>query len=202
MSAPRFLHCEFPLGRPLGKPRDQEFQTDVLRRAFALLARTDVPVIVDHPEVIEDESDTAAACILPPHHDPDLHPAVNEALGLRPAYNRQLAASSGRTALGRVTTADSIDVTLTKFVAIAAGSSLSDVDLDADSVRAASQDIRAYFEEAALALSDHVPAARQVETWLYTQTQTGQLIKAAASALEAAGEDKSTWFYMLPLTQA
>ena len=25
IKAPRFLHCEFPLGRPLGKPGDAEF---------------------------------------------------------------------------------------------------------------------------------------------------------------------------------
>ena len=52
-------------------------QTDAIRRAFALLDRTDVPVIEDHPEV-------------------------------RPAYNRQLAAAGGRTAMGRVGGPDQI----------------------------------------------------------------------------------------------
>ena len=37
VSPPRALHCEFPLGRPLGRPNDPEFQHDVLARAFALL---------------------------------------------------------------------------------------------------------------------------------------------------------------------
>ncbi len=40
--APRMLHCQFPLGRPLGRPNDPAFQHDVLRRALALLDRTDV----------------------------------------------------------------------------------------------------------------------------------------------------------------
>ena len=34
---PRILHCEFPLGRPLGRPNDPTFQRDVLTRAFDLL---------------------------------------------------------------------------------------------------------------------------------------------------------------------
>jgi hypothetical protein len=202
ISAPRFLHCEFPLGRPLGKPDDPEFQTAVLRRAFALLQRTDVPVLVDHPDVIEDESGTPATCTLPPRHDPTLHPAVDEAMGLRPAYNRTLTSSAGRTAVGRIATPDTIPELVAKFVELAAGATLSDVGLDADSVRAAGQDIRAYYEEAGLALSDHVPAARQIETWLYTETQTGQVIKAASNKLKEAGIDRSTWFYLLPSSQA
>ena len=34
---PRGLWCDFPLGRPLGKPGDPEFQHRVLDVAFALL---------------------------------------------------------------------------------------------------------------------------------------------------------------------
>ena len=200
--APRFLHCEFPLGRPLGRPGDPEFQTDVIGRAFALLPRTDVPVLVDHPEVIGEESDDAASCPLPPRHDPALHPAVDEVLGLRPAYERAVAASGGRTALGRVTDADGVAELVGRYVAIAEGAGLVDVDLDADTARAGGQDVRAYYEEAAAALSDHVPAARRIETWFYTRTETGAVIRAAARALKDAGEDRNTWYYMLPGTQA
>ncbi len=199
---PRFLNVEFPLGRPLGKPGDVAFQTDVLRRAFALLERTDVPVLVDHPEVIEDETGVVASCALPPRHDPNLHPAVDEAQALRPAYNRQLEAAGGRTAVGRLVDPDGIGDLILKLAAIADGASMEDVDFDASSVRAAGQDVRAYYEEAGLGLSDHVPAARQIETWFYTQTQTGPIIRAASKALADAGVDRSTWYYMLPGTQA
>ena len=119
IKAPRFLHCEFPLGRPLGKPRDAEFQTDVIRRAFALLERSDVPVIEDHPQVIEDEAEQAAACTLPPRHNPDLHPAVDEAQALRPAYNRTVEAADGRTAVGRVAGPDEIGDLVQRFVTLA-----------------------------------------------------------------------------------
>ena len=201
IKAPRFLHCEFPLGRPLGRPGDAAFQTDVLRRAFSLLERTDVPVIEDHPVVIEDEADTAAACTLPPRHDPALHPAVDEALGLRPAYNRALSAAAGRTAVGRVAGADGIGDLVARFVTLAETADLEAAGFDADTVRSAAQDLRAYFEEAGLALADHVPAARQLETWFYRHTRTGELVRAAATALEAAGVDRNVWYYLLPGNQ-
>ncbi len=201
IKAPRFLHCEFPLGRPLGKPADAEFQLGVLRRAFSLLDRIDVPVIEDHPDVIDDDSGEAAACTLPPRHDPSLHPAVDEATGLIPAYSRQVASADGRTAFGRIATIETLGDHIMKLVSVAEGATLADVRLDADGVRALGQDLRAFYEEAGLAIADHVPAARQIETWFYTQTQTGPIIAAAARALQEAGEDRNTWYYLLPGSQ-
>lgn len=202
VKAPRFLHCEFPLGRPLGKPNDPAFQTDVLRRAFALLERTDVPVIVDHPEVIEDESETPATCMIPPRHDPDLHPAVDEARALLPAYRRQLEASGGRTAVGRLGPPEQIGDLVEKFVELAGGASLADVGFDDNAVRAAGQDVRAYYEEAALALAEHVPASRQIESWFYHHTQTGDVIRAAVVQMKDAGVERNTWYYTMPAHQA
>lgn len=202
IKAPRFLHCEFPLGRPLGKPNDVEFQTDVIREAFKLLSRDDVPVLEDYSVVIEDQTESPLACTLPPRHNPDLHPAVDEALALRPAYNRAVEAAGGRTAFGRSGSLEVLGELIEKLVKVADGASLADAGFDADSVRAAGQDVRAYYEEAGLALSDHVPAARQLESWFYTDTETGPIIRAASKALEAAGEDRNTWYYMLPGTQA
>ncbi len=87
VAPPRALHCEFPLGRPLGRPADPEFQHDVLARAFALLDAESGPVLVDHPDVIEAD-EQPVSCALPPRYDPDLPPAVDEAprapQGVRP----------------------------------------------------------------------------------------------------------------------
>lgn len=201
VKAPRFLHCEFPLGRPLGKPQDAAFQTDVMRRAFDLLKRTDVPVLENYPEVIEDEAEEAATCTLPPRLNPSLHAAVDEALGLRPAYNRQLASANGRTAMGRVGRADDIADLVSRMVSLSEGATLESVGFDANSVRGASQDIRAYYEEAALAMAEHVPAARQIETWIYQHTETGRAIRAAVTALKDSGVDHGTWYYLLPGNQ-
>jgi hypothetical protein len=41
---PRALFVPFPLGYPLGRPHDAGLQTRIMRAAFALLERNDVPV--------------------------------------------------------------------------------------------------------------------------------------------------------------
>src|SRR3954452_13444796 len=68
---PRGLWCDFPLGRPIGRPGDGEFQERVLRHAFGLLDATG-PVFEVFPEAITDDGDEVVACVLPPRHDPDL----------------------------------------------------------------------------------------------------------------------------------
>ena len=87
LKAPRALFGNFPLGRPLGKPNDPEFQHGVLSQAFATLDETSGPVLVDHPEVIETETE-AMSCAMPPRFDPDLHPAIDEINGIRRAWDR------------------------------------------------------------------------------------------------------------------
>lgn len=42
---PRALFVPFPMGYPLGAPNDAALQHRVIRAAFALLSRTDVPVL-------------------------------------------------------------------------------------------------------------------------------------------------------------
>ena len=42
---PRALFVPYPLGYPLGAPNDQALQTRIMLAAFALLARTDCPVL-------------------------------------------------------------------------------------------------------------------------------------------------------------
>ena len=49
---PRALWLDFPMGRPLGKPNDPEYQKKVIRSAFALFDRSTGPVLEDFSEVI------------------------------------------------------------------------------------------------------------------------------------------------------
>lgn len=197
---PRMLHCQFPLGRPLGRPGDPAFQRDVLERAFALLSRDDVPVLVDHPTVIDDESGDPVSCPLPPRHDPDAPPWLDEARGLRAAYERSLAAH-GRTLVGRVTDADGIGEVLTVLARIADGASPDEVGWDAATILAATQDVRAYYEEAALSLVG-VGGARRIESWFYDHTEAGALMRRLQEALREAGADRNLWYYVLPATQS
>ena len=194
---PRALHCEFPLGRPLGKPLDPEFQHDVLRRAFALLDEPAGPVLVDHPEVIEAD-DQPLACSLPPRYDPDVPACVDEARGLRKAYDRALA-SRGVTSVGRAVSADQVPEALAVLQRIADGEDWTTAGIPGGNTIAVCHDIRTYYEEAALELVDGpLPGGRAMEDWFFDQTAAGRTMLAARVAIRDAGAKMPIWFYMVP----
>ncbi len=63
MQPPRALWVSFPLGRPLGKPGDPEFQMDVIHAALDLLTREEGPVLEDYPhDAPPVTEEIAAAC--------------------------------------------------------------------------------------------------------------------------------------------
>lgn len=197
---PRMLHVEFPLGRPLGRPGDPAFQHRVLDAAFALLARTDVPVLVDHPEVIVDESDAPLACTLPPRHDPSLHPAVDELIGLRPAWRRRFEAT-GHTGVVRFGGADGLPAMVEALVRIEQGAPWQDSGLGAPELGQLAVELRTFYEEVALELAGHTPAARQSESWLYRETEMGLLLRRVQAALKAAEAPRDAWFRFVPTGQ-
>lgn len=193
---PRALHCEFPLGRPLGRPRDPAFQRNVLDAAFALLARSEGPVLEDFHEQIEDEADTPVACTVPPRTSTGHHAAAEEALAYRPAYERRLA-RSGRTLVGRVIGPEDVPEAVEQFVTLAEARRWEPRLLPGTPAEVA-MDVRAYYEEAALELSATVPAARSVEAWFFRETLTGRLLLAVQSALQAQGEPRDVWLGVAP----
>jgi hypothetical protein len=194
---PRALHCEFPLGRPLGRPNDAEFQHDVLARAFALLEAESGPVLVDHPEVIVAD-EQPASCSLPPRFDPDLPPAVDEARGIRKAYERSLA-RRGVTAVGRVVDADGVPDALALLDRIAKGEDWASVGIPGGVPIAVCHDIRTYYEEAALELVEGpLPGGRALEDWFFERTEAGATMLAARTAMREAGAKFPIWFYMTP----
>ena len=197
MAAPRVLHGEFPLGRPLGKPADPAFQHDVLRRAFALLDHDEGPVLESHPVEIEESTD-ALTCQLPPAYDPDAHPAVEEARGIRKAWER-MRDRRGVTSVGRVIDADGVPGALEVLQQLADGAGLKEVELPGQNTIAVVHDIRTYYEEAALELADGPPpGGRAAEAWFYEQTEAGKVVMAARGALSAAEVPFPIWYYMAP----
>jgi D-proline reductase (dithiol) PrdB len=196
---PRALHCEFPLGRPLGRPGDPEFQRHVLSAAFALLERPAGPVLEDFPETITDEADTPLTCPLPPRYDPSLPAAVDEARALRPAWERAREASGG-TQVGRVVDPDGIPEAVAAFVLVAEGVPWREAGLPGDPA-AVAMDIRTYYEEAAVALADHVPAARAAESWLYRTTSAGAVLKAAMGRMAQDDPPYERIVYLVPISQ-
>lgn len=197
MSPPRALYCEFPLGRPLGKPNDTGFQRDVIERGLRLLDATE-PIIETHPEVIEAD-ETPMACALPPRHDPTAPPAVDEARGLRAAYDRAVAKANGVTDVGRALTADEIPAALAVLHQWAEGADHTEVPLPGKNTVAVCHDIRAYYEEAGLELVDGpTPGGRSAEAWFHDTTEAGRTVMAARAALQQQGAPFPYWFYMAP----
>jgi hypothetical protein len=197
VAPPRALHCEFPLGRPLGHPGDADFQHDVLARAFALLDAESGPVLVDHPDVIEVD-DQAVSCLLPPRFDPDLAPSVDEAQGLRRAYDRGVT-RRGVTSVGRAVDADGVPDALRVLDAIANGDDWATAGIPGGNTIAVCHDIRTYYEEASLELVDGpLPGGRALEDWFFDQTEAGATVLAARAAIRDSGAKFPIWFYMTP----
>ena len=197
---PRALHCEFPLGRPLGRPGDPEFQHDVLARAFALLDEPAGPVLVDHPMVIASDAEQVS-CALPPRFDAGLAPAVDEARGIRRSYDRVLG-RRGVSSVGRVIDADAVPAAVAVLVAIADGADWRTVELPGGNTTALCYDIRSYYEEAALNLvTGTLPGPRALEDWFFERTETGRIVLAARDAIRASGAKMPVWFNMVPATR-
>ncbi|MEM7340276.1 MAG: hypothetical protein AAF467_16585 [Actinomycetota bacterium] len=197
MGPPRALYCEFPLGRPLGKPADAAFQHEVLSRAFALLDAPAGPVLDDHPVVIEAD-EVPMTCSLPPRFDPNLHPAVDEANGLRKAYDRTRQ-RRGITGVGRSIDADGVADALRILADIADGANWKGAGIPGKNTTALCHDIRTYYEEAAIELVDGPPpAGRAIEAWYFEETEAGRLVLAARQAIKDQEAPFPVWFYMVP----
>jgi len=197
MHPPRALYCEFPLGRPLGKPADAEFQNDVLRRAFDLLERESGPVFEVHPEVIEAD-ETPMSCSLPPRFDPNLPASVDEANGIRKAYDRARE-RRGVTSVGRSIDADGVPGALQILEDIIAGTPWKEAGIPGSNTTALCHDIRTYYEEASLELVDGPPAGgRATEAWFFESTEAGRTVLAARAAIKEQEAPFPVWFYMTP----
>ena len=197
VAPPRALFAEFPLGRPLGKPGDADFQHDVLARAFALLEADEGPVLDSYPEVIEAD-EQPLSCSIPPSFDPELVASVAEARGLRRAFERAVE-GRGVTSFGRVMDVDGIESALAVFEDIISGTHWKEAGIPGSNTIAAVADIRAYYEEAALELADNPTASgRATEAWFFERTEAGKTILGARDAIRSQEAPLPVWFYMTP----
>lgn len=123
---------------------------------------------------------------LPPQHDADAHPAIDEASGLRPAYDRAVERYGNRMETGRVVDADHVTDAIEAFVRVEQGTSWKEAGIPGIPARV-SQDVRGYYETAALGPSDHVPAAWAGTRWFLDRTETGKVVLGAREAMRDAG---------------
>jgi hypothetical protein len=194
MRPPRALFCDFPMGRPLGRPQDAAFQQAVLEHAFRLLDATE-PVLADFPEVVADDGAEALACTIPPRADDGLSPAVGEARGLRAAFDR--ASGCGiASAIDPVLVEDA----LAAFERVSAGTPWRDAGFPTRPQRCTLA-IRGYYEQAAVGLHQSAGGARAAETWFVDQTIAGATIKSALATMRASGEPGNEWGILLSTLQ-
>ena len=194
---PRGLWCDFPLGRPLGVPGDAQFQHRVLSHAFSLLDARE-PVFDVYPEVVDQAESTSLSCPLPPRNNTDLHPALDEVRGLRPAYDRAVEKYGDRAGASRVVSVDEIEEAVGAFIRIAAGTEWKAAGVPGIPARVA-QDIRGYYEVAALGLSDHIPAAWAGANWFLDKTESGRILLEARTVMQKSGVKQPLWFYLTPM---
>lgn len=177
MRPPRALWVTFELGRPLGVPDDPPLQRRVVKAALDLLARTDGPLIADYPEHVPEVTDFSGwACPI------NLAPATIESLAaeidrLVPWYDRS------RERLGRTT------VGLSGLDMQAAGAlvtrALDGALPPAQTLKEATDDLRAYYLEAAAAFLDPGSPKSRKE-WLWSETKLGQSLLALQPRLAAS----------------
>ncbi len=197
MQVPRALHTRFPVGLSLGKPKDPEFQRQVLQSAFGLLAATSGPVIQTFAETIAATGSEPLSCPLPPRLNTEVHAAVDEAQALKSAYDRACR-KNGRTSVGMQISAEEVPEAIDKMVKISAGESWDQVGFPEGSLYGTVHDIRSYYEELACELAEGPITPWSTEEWFYDQTEAGQVILHARRVMKAAEVDSAIWFGLAP----
>ena len=175
---PRALWVTFELGRPLGIPDDAPFQRRVTRAALDLLARTDGPLIADYLEHIDEPADFSGwAC--PINLAPSQVDTLEAEIERLATWHDRAVAARGRTTVG----VSGLDMPAAgKLVTQALNGHLP----TAQALKEATDDLRAYYLEAAAAFPDAgTPATRK--KWFWEETKLARAIltlqpKLAASA--------------------
>jgi hypothetical protein len=176
---PRALWVTFELGRPLGIPDDAPFQRRVVKAALDLLARTDGPLIADHPEHLDGETDFSGwSCPVNLAPGP-LDTLAAEIDRLAPWYDRAVA-RQGRTTVG----VSGLDMPAAGALVEQA---LARPLPPAQALKEAIDDLRAYYLEAASAFpGPGSPAMRK--KWLWDETRLAQAMLALQPRLAASAD--------------
>jgi hypothetical protein len=195
--APRALWVPFELGRPFGPPGDAAFQTRVVTAALRLLESERGPVLIeDFPD------DDPRAAPDPSWQEPirkaslgDVPPAVlaeqlvAEIPLLARAYEQARAARGGRTTVGLSRL--SIEEAGRTVAQWLAGETPPSPDPDVSPplmLRFASDDLKAYYTEAAAAAGK--PSSRQLGDWFWNETAAGAALFALRRVHVDSADDR------------
>jgi hypothetical protein len=192
---PRTLFVPFPLGWPLGKPNDAEFQHKVIRAAFDLLDYQDGPVLVDFPEEVETSAELPQASQVQADSGPAEGDPANEVTALRPFYERWLEAQGGRTAVGL----SGVPQRRFRGMVRAMQSYVQGEEADFEALpedmtvhqylRYCIDDLKAFFYEARMMQR---PTATQLDlhAWFWGETAAGHLVAAIAQRMNESEDPR------------
>ena len=185
---PRALWVPYPLGRPFGVPGDAAFQTRVLRAAMALLDAPSGPLLVDHDE---EEPATAAAeeadgegwvCPVSFPRAPAasegalLDAVLAEIAQLAPWYNVGVARRGRTTMGGSGLKPEAMARFLSAWAEGATRQSPVEGVPPAELIRQSSEDLKAYYFEAATARPGP-EAGDAVTAWFWHETAMADLLR-------------------------
>jgi hypothetical protein len=181
---PRALWVPFPMGRPLGAPGDTALQHRVLRATLALAEEPSGPVLVDFPDDAPGAADfTGWTCPIPlarasAEGGPDLEAELEREIAQLRAWYERAAKNRGRTAFGILgIPIEEVARYLLSQLGDAAQCSPRESVAAGDAVVFASEDLKSYYTEAAMAEPGGA-SSRDLLRWLVEQTAAGRLLLA------------------------
>jgi hypothetical protein len=191
---PRFLWVPFPLGRPFGAPGEATFQRAVLQAALALLERDDGPVILEDfpdeapPACSVDEAEWVCPVSFgrAPVADDPVAAVLQELAALAPWYALGLE-RRGRTLFGMCgVEAPAVVRYIGAFLAGTPAPLRADLG-DAENLKLATEDLKAYYLEAAIAQPGEMDAHAGTR-WFWKDTRAGALLLAIHAVLLRHGQ--------------
>ena len=183
MRPPRILWVSFPLGRPLGKPGDAEFQTKVIESGLKLLVKPKGPILEDYPIDLPEAIDMEPpACPVSFARETPIDTwrakLAKEVASLATWYELGLE-RRGRTSVG------CCDSSITEILARLADW-LDDAGDFPDHVwlKFALEDLKAFYSEAIMAKPGDYPLG-YVDHIIFHETYLGELITHVVDLLES-----------------
>lgn len=204
MRTPRALWVPFELGRPLGAPDFPEFQKRVLRAALALLERTDGPVLEDFPDAAPQAPELEGwSCPVPRTAATAKAATLGETLArevesLRPWYDLSVA-RRGRSTVGT----SGLDIAgaaalVASYLVQGQPANPRPEMAPASLLKLASEDLKAYYLEAALA-QPGTPSGNRLRDWLWGETMAGKALLSLRARLQDSDDKAMQTFVRLLL---
>ena len=190
LTPPRALFLDFPMGRPMGKPNDPEFQKKIIRSAFSLFDQDNGPQLVNFSESIPVKNGRMGYAlpvdlVLTRKDIGDIDVLLNEVQSeisaLAPAYD-SAKTSRGRTTVG----ASELAITdlapyIAHFVRGEKPRSPRKGVPPIPLLKLAVEDLAAYYTEARTH-RDNIDDIELLGEWFWPETKAGRLILGVEAA--------------------